>query len=274
MADILKLISGTDRYNLHSHTEFCDGRAQMEAFARRVLEEGMDVYGFSPHSPVPIVSPCNMLKSNVSSYLAEVDRIKATYGDRCHFLAGMEIDYLGDDWGPSNEYFNTIPLDYRIGSVHFLPTAGGELVDCDGRHESFVEKMHRYFNDDIRYVVETFYVNSIKMVQAGGFDIVGHLDKIADNASYFCPGIEEEPWYRSLVDNYIDEIISGNFIVEINTKVYADRKRLFPSPRYWKQLSDAAVPMIVNSDAHVPALINASRNEAIELLMKLTNGNV
>lgn len=271
MVDILRLISNTDKYNLHSHTEFCDGRAQMEAFARKAVDDGMDVYGFSPHSPVPIVSPCNMSTSNVGRYLAEADRIKDTYGDRCCFLAGMEIDYLGDSWGPSNDYFNNLPLDYRIGSVHFLPTADGTLVDCDGRHDSFVEKMHRCFNDDIRYVVETFYMNSIKMVQAGGFDIVGHLDKIADNASYFSPGIEDESWYCSLVDDYIDEIISGNVIVEINTKVYADRDRVFPSRRYWKKLMDAGVPIIVNSDAHVPSLINASRDEIIKQLQEVAD---
>ncbi len=267
MTDILGLIAHTDRYNLHSHTEFCDGRAQMEAFARKAVEEGVEVYGFSPHSPVPIVSPCNMLRSNVSRYLDEVKRINDVYGDKCRFLAGMEIDYLGDAWGPSNEYFVNLPLDYRIGSVHFLPVReNGQLIDCDGRHESFVEKMHTYFHDDIRYVVEAFYTASIKMVESGGFDILGHFDKIGDNASFFRPGIEDESWYRSLVDDYISVIIERKPIVEINTKVYADRKRLFPLQRYWKRLIDGGVNLVVNSDAHVPSLINASRFEVLALL--------
>ncbi len=262
----LSIISNTNKYNLHSHTEFCDGRAQMEAFARKDVELQFDIYGFSPHSPLPIESPCNMLSSNVNRYIDEVKRIREVHGDSCLFLAAMEIDYLGDAWGPSNDYFNSLPLDYRIGSVHFVPTRDGKLVDCDGRHETFVEKMHRFYNDDIRYVVETFYRHSIEMVEKGGFDIIGHLDKIGDNASFFQPGIEDESWYRSLVDDLIDSIISKQLIVEINTKVVEERGRFFPGIRYWKKLVDNNVPIVVNSDAHVPALINAGRDKAFECL--------
>lgn len=119
--DLITELSGSRRYTLHSHTEFCDGRAQMEAFAREALAEGFTHYGFTPHSPVPIESPCNMAASKVPVYLAEVERIKGVYGDRCRFYAGMEVDYLGPEWGPANEYFRSLPLDYTIGSVHFIP---------------------------------------------------------------------------------------------------------------------------------------------------------
>lgn len=50
----------------------------------------------------------------------------------------MEIDYLNDDWGPANDYFQSLPLDYRIGSVHFIPTRGGDFVDIDGSPDRFV----------------------------------------------------------------------------------------------------------------------------------------
>ena len=49
--DILSLIGNERRYNFHSHTEFCDGRAQMQAFAAKAVELGFRHYGFSPHSP-------------------------------------------------------------------------------------------------------------------------------------------------------------------------------------------------------------------------------
>ena len=260
--DILSEIKKAKKYNLHSHTEFCDGRAQMIAFAQKAVELGFDLYGFSPHSPVPIVSPCNMLKDNVSRYLQQVEEIRREYsGSGTLFLAGMEIDYLGKEWGPTNEYFDTIPLDYRIGSVHFVPDFTGEPVDVDGRYERFMQKMEQHFRGDIRYVVEKFYERSIAMVEQGGFDIIGHFDKIGDNASHFQPGIEDESWYQSLVHDLINKIIESKVIVEINTKVYAERRRLFPAQRYWRELISAGVPIIVNSDAHVPSLIDASLEE-------------
>lgn len=265
--NFIETIGNSDLYTFHSHTEFCDGRAQMEAFAREAIRQGFTHYGFTPHSPIPIESPCNMLTSDVPRFLAEVERIRDTYGDRCHFYAGMEIDYLGDEWGPAIQYFRTLPLDYSIGSVHFIPSQEGAYIDIDGRFDNFKRKMAEYFHNDIRYVVDTFYSQSHRMIDAGGFDIIGHLDKIGHNASHYRDGIEDEPWYRTLIDDLINHIISSGITVEINTKAYAEHNgRLFPAARHIPKLIKAGVPVIVNSDAHVPALINASREVALSLL--------
>lgn len=271
MMDFLTELCNSRLYTFHSHTEFCDGRAQMEAFAREAVRQGFTHYGFTPHSPVPIESPCNMSEDNVPRFLAEVERIRHDHADGgCKFYAGMEIDYLGDQWGPSAPYFKTLPLDYAIGSVHFIPTQDGNLVDIDGHFDSFKRKMEKCFHNDIAYVVETFYAQSHHMIDAGGFDIIGHFDKIGHNASHYRQGIEDEPWYQAIVDGLIDHIISSGITVEINTKAYADHNhRLFPAPRHFKRLVEANVPIIVNSDAHVPALINASRSEAYNLLDKI-----
>mgnify|MGYP004455028353 FL=1 len=267
--NILEEIKDAKKYNLHSHTEFCDGRAQMIAFAAKAVKSNFDVYGFSPHSPVPIISSCNMLKDNAERYLNQVKEIQHQYSSaKTRFFAGMEIDFLGKDWGPSHPYFDSLNLDYRIGSVHFIPDFTGELIDVDGHYDRFMQKMHDNFRNDIRYVVETFYAHSIEMVNAGGFDIIGHFDKIGDNSSHFKPGIEDEPWYQSLVNELIDVIIAKKPIVEINTKVYAQRGRLFPSERYWDKLIQGGVNIIVSSDAHVPALIDASLDDVKGLLAK------
>lgn len=267
--DFIKLLDGSRRYTLHSHTEFCDGRAQMEAFAREAVKQGFTHYGFTPHSPVPIYSSCNMRRDNVPVYLAEVDRIKREYGDRVMFLAGMEVDYLGEEWGPSNDYFASLSLDYTIGSVHFIPDRDGTLVDIDGNFESFLRKMKEHFHGDIRYVVETFYSQSIKMVEAGGFDIIGHLDKVGHNSSHYCPGIEDESWYMALADELVARVIESGVTVELNTKARKEHGRFFPSDSLLGRLVKARVPIIVNSDAHVPALIDASRAEAFALLDRL-----
>lgn len=272
--DFLKELNGSKAYTFHSHTEFCDGRATMEAFAREVVARGFTHYGFSPHCPLPIVSPCNMRREDVGRYISEVDRIKGEYGGHCRFYAAMEVDYLGEEFGPSSREISELPLDYVIGSVHFVANRKGRLVDVDGRFESFRRKMRDYFDDDIRYVCEAFYSRSVAMVEAGGFDIIGHFDKIGQNASYFQPGIEDEEWYQALVSDLVDRIISHNarhperpLTVEINTKAYADHSgRLFPHPRHWGRLIEAGVPLIVNSDAHVPALIDASREMTFSML--------
>lgn len=207
-----------------------------------------------------------MLSDNVARYDAEFRRITEQYGDRVKFYRSMEIDYLGDEWGPAHEYFTSLKLDYAIGSVHFIPCRSGEYVDIDGHFDSFQKKMDKYFHNDIRYVVETFYSQSCRMVETGGFDIIGHLDKVGHNASHYQPGIESEQWYQSLLDDLIDRVIDAGLTVEINTKAWHQHGRMFPNTDKWKTLLAAGVPIVVNSDVHVPALINAGRDEAYSML--------
>lgn len=266
MMDFLSLIGDSRRYTFHSHTQFCDGHATMAEFAAEAVKQGFTHYGFSPHSPIPIASPCNMSMEDVAAYFSEFRRLREQYEGYIHLYAGMEIDYLDEEWGPSVSYFDTLPLDYRIGSVHFIPSQEGSYVDVDGRFESFQKKMSEFFHEDIHYVVETFYRQSARMIDAGGFDIIGHFDKIGHNAAHYRPGIEGEDWYKRLVNDLIEQIISSGITVELNTKAWDEHHRTFPDVAHLKPLLEAKVPIIVNSDAHYPGLINAGREHGFELL--------
>ncbi len=267
--DFKAITQATDRYNFHSHTQFCDGRATMAEFAEAAVKCGMTHYGFSPHSPVPIDSPCNMKRDDVPAFLDEVKRLNGIYERRIRFYAAMEVDYLDESWGPSNPYFASLGLDYIIGSVHFIP-ADSKFIDIDGRFESFREKMARYFANDIRHVVKTFYAQSHAMLDAGGMDILGHFDKIGQNASYFRPGIEDEYWYQCLVHDLIDDIIARGQRIELNTKAFAEHGRFFPGVRYLPELLSRGIEIVVNSDAHRTELINASRAEAFKAIQDAT----
>ena len=266
--DFKTITSTTDNYNFHSHTQFCDGRASMAEMAQAAYDAGFKHWGFSPHSPVPIESPCNMPMEAVDGYLDEIRRLQNVYSGKLDIYASMEIDYLSPEWGPASEYFNTLPLDYRIGSVHFVPCGDG-FVDVDGSFDSFKGRMERHFHNDIRYVVDTFYDQSEKMLEAGGFDIIGHFDKIGHNASMFKPGIEDESWYSERVNSLIDLIIEKRVIVEINTKAWDTACRIFPSRRWTDRLIDADIDIVVNSDAHYPDKTDAGRGYGIWLVNRL-----
>lgn len=265
--DLMAVARSTDRYNFHSHTEFCDGRATVAEFARRAAADGFLHYGFSPHSPIPFESPCNMSADDVGRFFNEVDKASETYGDSTRFYKAMEIDFINDDWGPSNDYFKSLPLDYAIGSVHFIPGPEG-YVDIDGSFANFKVKMERFFAGDIRHVVEAFYSQSRRMLELGGFQIIGHFDKIGHNAAHFRDGIEDEAWYRRLVDDLIDLIAEKGVIAEINTKALEGHGRVFPGERYMRRLAEAGIPVVVDSDAHYPDLIDASRAEAFAMMSK------
>ncbi|MDO4511121.1 MAG: histidinol-phosphatase [Bacteroidales bacterium] len=269
MIDFKTITKNSKLYNFHSHSPYCDGHAPIEEFIKEAIKAGFTHYGVSPHSPIPFYSPCNMAAEKVGEYLAEMDRLKALYGDQINIYTSMEIDYL-DGWGASHPFFQEMPLDYRIGSVHFIKSmVSDEYVDIDGNFENFKQKMARYFNNDIRYVVKEFFFQSVMMVAKGGFDIIGHCDKIGHNASAFQPGIDCEPWYEALVETLIDAIMDKGILVEINTKKWETDQRFFPHARFFELLKKYNAPLIVNSDAHHPHLINSGRMEALRMLEEI-----
>ncbi len=259
----------TDLYNLHSHTHFCDGKASMQEIAEAAHRVGMLHLGFTPHSPIACHSTCNMVREAVDPYLSEIARLRDIHGEQMQVWQSMEIDYLSRDFGPHIDYFQRLPLDYRLASVHFVPNYDGIPIDCDGRYERFSQRLKEEFRGDIRYVVEKFFEHTLTMIELGGFDILGHFDKIARNASQASPGIEEESWYEALIDDVISHAISAQVAIEVNTKAYDEHKRFFPSQRWMDKVIASGLPIVVNSDVHHPDKVNAGRNEALKLIRSL-----
>jgi len=268
MFDISQIIRDTDLYNLHTHTQFCDGHAPMEEFVTEAIAQGFTHLGFTPHSPVSVESPVNMSRDQVQEYFDEVERLRRAYGDRINLYTSMEVDYVRAGDGPASDYFQQLPLDYRIGSVHFIPAISDPdvMVDIDGKFQGFKARMCEYFDGDIEYVVKTFFSQMMAMVEEGGFDIVGHMDKIGYNASQYRDGIDEEPWFDKLVIDLFENIMDHHLIIEINTKAWLQRNRFYPNLKYFGMLKRFNAPVVVNSDAHYPTLLNSGRMEAIKLL--------
>ena len=140
------------------------------------------------------------------------------------------------------------------------------MVDIDGKYPAFKARMSKYFGGDIEYVVKTFFSQMMAMVEEGGFDIVGHMDKIGFNASQYRDSIDEEPWYDKLVIDLFENIMDHGLTIEINTKAWLQRNRYYPNLKYFGMLKHFNAPVVVNSDAHYPTLLNSGRMEAIKLL--------
>ena len=271
MFDFNPIIRETDLYNLHTHTQFCDGHASMQDFVVEAIAQGITHLGFTPHSPISVESPCNMKREQVQEYFDEIKRLRSTYGDCINIYTSMEIDYVSVGDGPAADYFKQLPLDYRIGSVHFIPAIDNpsEMIDIDGKYPAFKTRMANHFNGDIEYVVRTFFSQMIAMVEEGGFDIVGHMDKIGFNASQYRDGIDEEPWYDKLVIDLFECIMDHHLVIEVNTKAWLQHNRFYPNLKYFGMLKRFNAPVVVNSDAHYPTLLNSGRIEALKLLSVL-----
>lgn len=252
--------------NYHSHSLYCDGRANMEDFIRFALSEGFTSYGFSSHAPLPFPTAWTMEWDCMDDYLAEFRRLKAKYAGQIELYIGLEIDYLNEESNPSVARFRELPLDYRIGSVHLLYNDKGEVVDVDVTADKFRKLVDEEFGGDLVRVVHLYYERLMRMVELGGFDVVGHADKMHYNAAVYRPGLLDEPWYDDLIQEYLDAIARRGYIVEVNTKSYLELGTFYPNERYFPVLLEKGIRVQVNSDSHYPERINNGRLQALAAL--------
>lgn len=256
--------------NYHSHSLFCDGRGTPEEFVKFAISEGFKAYGFSSHSPLPFETNWNMSAADLPAYLEHTLYLKEKYKGRIELYVSLEIDYLDETYNPSIPYFKEMPLDYRIGSVHYL-SMGSELAEAnmvgiDGPYADFERAVGTHFGGDVRKAVKRYYDVSMKMVEAGGIDIVGHMDKIYMNGSLY-PGFNmDEDWYKLLVNDYLRLIAEKGLMVEVNTKNITRRQHTYPDKMFFPLIKELNIPVMVNSDCHYPNLVNDGRKEAFALL--------
>ena len=252
--------------NYHSHCTFCDGSSPMEEYVKAAVRAGFSAYGISSHAPLPFPTGWTMSREQLPDYLRELDRLKEKYAGQIELYGGLEIDYLNERHHALIPLFQNLPLDYRIGSVHMVSTDNGEIVDTDTGGENFRRLVDRHFHGDMREVAIRYYESCVHMLEYGGFDFVGHADKIAWNMEYCRPGITDELWYRDLREGFFALAARKGMMLEINTKAYHTKGCFFPGESHFATLLKSGIPVVVNSDAHIPELIDAGRREALKAL--------
>ena len=252
--------------NYHSHSTFCDGHAPMESFVEAAISAGFSSYGFSSHAPLPYHTRWNMDAANMDAYLAEATRLKAKYANQIELYVGLEIDYLTASYNASIPYFTHLPLDYRIGSIHTITDANGQLYEIDCKIERFREIVCQYFGGDVELVLNLYLDRLEAMLLCGAIDIVGHADKMHRLADQMQSGLSSQAWYKRRIEHCFELIKERGYVVEINTKKYLENGHFFPDVSWWALMREMGIRIMVNSDAHFPEKINNGRVEALRIL--------
>ena len=252
--------------NYHSHCTFCDGRSMPENFIKFAIAH-------KSHSPLPFETFWNMSKDDMPEYLMEIKRLKEKYQEQLEIYVGLEIDFLDESYNASIPYFTNLPLDYRIGSIHFLPIAlpleEKNMACIDGSFKDFQHSVDTYYKGEIRHLVTHYFQSTQKMIELGGFDIVGHMDKIYMNG-HKCNGFDfEADWYQKPFNDCLHLIAEKGLMVEVNTKNLLKNQETYPHTYYLHRLLELNIPVMVNSDCHYPDLVNDGRTEAFEILKRI-----
>ncbi len=255
--------------NYHSHCTFCDGRETMEEFVKYAIAKGVSKYGFSSHAPVPFHTSWTMKADDFSDYEAEFYRLKEKYADRIELYLGLEIDYIENCTNAHSDFFKDKKLDYAIGSIHYLDKlADGTFWSIDGPFDEFQRGVNELFGGDIRLATERFYHISNLMIEKGGFDIIGHFDKITLHGSRYSNFDMGSVWYRNLITKSLELIKNKNLILEVNTKSLIEKGITFPDKRFYGLINQMQIPITINSDCHNPSRVIDGFQETYNELKK------
>lgn len=265
-------------YNLHTHSEFCDGSGAPEAYVLSALEKNFHTLGFSSHAPVPFKNNFAIKDDlQLRKYCETIRELQVRYSDRISICCALEIDYIDGISRDFSEFSKSCKLDYTIGSVHLVQHGDTErLWFIDGaRVETYNEGLEKIFGGDIRKAVTAFYKQQMRMLNTQKPDIIGHFDKIKmhNRDRYFK---EDEPWYRDLVMELLEIIEKNGVIVEVNTRgIYKKRcDDLYPGQWIIKILKEKKIPVTLSADAHKPEEIDGYYPEALEILREIGFNNL
>jgi histidinol-phosphatase (PHP family) len=246
------------RYSsLHVHTVFCDGEDEIETYCRAAWERGFASLGFSAHAPVyaktGIVSDWHLREDRLAGYLEAVRDAVLRWAGKIPVYLGLEVDYIRDLMGPADPDYRDMGLDYIIGSVHYVfPPGGGEPFTVDGPGDEFACDVRSRFGGDGEALMETYWETLEKMICAGGFDILGHMDLVKKNN-------RQEEWFSLTGGPYLGKarslaarIARSGMVVEVNTGGInrGKTKDTYPSREILAFLREEHVPVTVTADAH------------------------
>ena len=234
----------------HTHSVLSDGSASYEALVRTAIEKGLDEIGFSDHVCLKPVSWA-MQEVDLPVMTHQILEIREKYSHLISVRYGIQLDYFPGRETELARIIESLPLDYVIGSLHFI---GDWNFDGD-------QSLYGKWSNDQLYAM---YYELVQQAAASGlFDIIGHLDIIKKFGIY--PESDQTMLYLETAKI----IQQSGAVVELNTGGY-DRPcaEFNPGPQWLEILNNHGIPVTLTSDAHHPDHIARHYQSAIDLLKK------
>lgn len=246
------------RFNLHTHTPYCDGKNTIEQLIDRAIGLGCSGIGFSGHSYLDIYeNKWSMTPEQTESYIREINEAKARYRDRIEILLGIEYDSFSN--------FDTAPYDYVIGSVHHVKCYDGYIC-VDMRPAGLIENVNKHLGGNIYKFCEEYYKELSGIIEKTHCDIIGHFDIVTkhnEDDSFFDTNDRR---YRNAAFECLDHLIESDPVFEINTGAIARglRKTPYPSVPIMKRIVEKGGRLTVTTDCHNADLLLCHYDESIE----------
>jgi histidinol-phosphatase (PHP family) len=232
----------------HMHTTFSDGKDHYQSYLETARKKDLAEIGFTDHITLSPVDWCvkeidyPVLKDNLK-------QLCDNYSEDVQVRFGLEVDYFPDKEIELRKIISYFPVDYVIGSVHFI----------DGWNFDTDKSLYGKWSNDVLY--QKYFELIQKAAKSELFDVIGHFDLIK---KFKC-------WPESDQSHLIEEtmkiIKEADMVIELNTSGL-DRPcgEFFPDKHSLETAFKFGVPITMGSDAHRADQVGRHFDTAIQQL--------
>ena len=244
------------RSNIHTHTDWSDGKDSMEAVVSAAVEKKFHTIGISDHAYVPFCSQWSLKAGQEPAYYAEMLRMREKYADRIDVLCGIEYGYEGEV--PELDY------DYMIGSLHSLNIHGTDYeVDHDPPH---FQALLDCCGGDSLEVAKRYYDTLVEQTLQCRPTVLGHFDLLT---KFSMVELSDAYWYCA--EEAMKTVLPAVQVVEVNTGAMSRgwRDEAYPADPILKLLLNLGGEIILSSDSHQAKHLDYAFQETLERLRRI-----
>ncbi len=238
--------------NYHTHTVRCGhAHGSEREYVENALRAGLEILGFSDHSPVPFPawyhSNVRMSMEQLPEYVDTILALRREYAGRIQIPLGLELEYYPKYLPELVRRLRELPVDYLICGQHFIP----DEVDgwAAGRGTADIHDLRAY----CRRLMEA--------MNSGLYTYMAHPDMLR--------WLGDRETYQQEMAHVCREARDCGLPLEINL-LGVWESRSYPFDPFWETAAREGCPVILGRDAHRPeALLDtASEEKALDIVRK------
>lgn len=230
--------------NYHTHTARCrHAEGSEEAYVKNAIERGLQILGFSDHTPQyfpgDYYSTMRMLPEELTEYCDTVRKLKSDYAGQLDIRLGVEAEYYPVTFREMLMRLQDAGVEYMILGQHWM----GNEFDAPYCGTATTEQDLQQYCSQVIAAMET-----------GKFTYFAHPDIIGFSGD------------RKVYDRHMRRICRASIDtatpLEINFLGIAAGRR-YPNEAFWQLAAEEGCQVVFGIDAHEPEAMLDPRPEEL-----------
>lgn len=231
------------KINLHTHTYRCNhARGEERAYVECAIESGLEVLGFSDHTPYlfpgDFYSDFRMRPEQLEGYVDTVLALKKEYARDIEIRLGLEAEYYPAYFEDLLKLLEPYPMEYLLLGQHLVGNEIGEKY-C-GRPTDDPDMFKRYC------------AQTVEALKTGHFLYFAHPDLINFTG--------DSELYRREMRRMCEQVKALDIPLEVNLLGLMSHRN-YPNDTFWQIAGEVGNRVVFGADAHDPERVYVKSEE-------------